>query len=69
MLMPFLPHPPPIMMHQTWMVRCKTWFACKLYVILHVIGRSAAISEGSKNVGDQVILNYVAIFNFDGGIS
>ena len=54
MLMAFLPHTPPIVMHLTRMVRSKMWFVCKQYVILHILGRSTAISEGSKNVGDYI---------------
>ena len=52
------------MIHLTCMLWSKTWFVCKEYVILHVIGRSPAISEGLKSVGDQVSLNYAAISNF-----
>ena len=64
MLMPFLPHPPPIVMHLTWMVRSKTWFVCKQYMILDITVRSTAISEGSKNVGDQVYFELRSNFQF-----
>ena len=64
MLMPFLTHPPPTVMHLTWLIWSKTWFVCKQYVILHINGRSTAISEDSKNVGDQVYFELRSSFQF-----
>ena len=64
MLMPFLPNPPPTVMHLTWMVRSKTWFVCKQYVVLHIIGHLTAASEGSKNVGDLVYFELRSNFQF-----
>ena len=64
MLMPFFLHPPPIVMHLTWMVRSKTWFVCKQYMILDIIVRSTAVSEGSKNVGDQAYFELRSNFQF-----
>ena len=46
------------------MVRSKTWFVCKQFVILHIIRRSSAISEGSKNVGDQAYFELRGSFQF-----
>ena len=47
------------------MVPSKTWFVCKQYVILHIIGRSTAISKNaSKNVGDQVYFELHSSFQF-----
>ena len=63
-LMPFLPHPSPIVIHLTWMARSKTWFVCKYYMILDIIVRSTAISEGSKNVSDQVYFELRSNFQF-----